>query len=81
MKELKPCGTYGGYQRHLRRGETTCDKCRAAAAEYHSAYRKSSPERAAASRKSGLVANRALYRLRDLHYAEYTALLAEERSR
>lgn len=30
------CGTRGGYQRHLRRDEKTCDRCRAAnTAIYH----------------------------------------------
>lgn len=30
MAELQPCGTYAAYQRHLRKGEETCDACRQA---------------------------------------------------
>lgn len=31
----QPCGTVAAYARHLRRGETPCDACRAANAERH----------------------------------------------
>lgn len=29
-RPLKPCGTYAAYNRHTSRGETPCDRCRAA---------------------------------------------------
>jgi hypothetical protein len=28
------CGTYGGYQRHVRHGETPCMRCKVARAQY-----------------------------------------------
>lgn len=37
---LRPeCGTYGGYQRHRRAGETKCDACQRARKEYEQARR------------------------------------------
>jgi hypothetical protein len=33
-RNAKPCGTYAAYKRHLRRGETPCDLCKAANALY-----------------------------------------------
>lgn len=30
-RELKPCGTWAAYKRHLRAGETPCEPCRQAA--------------------------------------------------
>ena len=32
------CGTNGGYQRHLRAGESACDECKRAAAAYQRTY-------------------------------------------
>lgn len=34
------CGTYSGYQKHLRTDETPCYPCKAARAEYTRKYRK-----------------------------------------
>lgn len=34
------CGTYSGYQKHIREKEPTCFACRAARAEYTRNYRK-----------------------------------------
>ncbi len=33
------CGTLGGYQRHIRRNEVSCDDCNTANFQYHRAYR------------------------------------------
>jgi hypothetical protein len=33
-RELQPCGTAAGYQRHRKRGEKTCPDCKAAMAAY-----------------------------------------------
>ena len=38
------CGTYGGYKRHVRNHETTCDDCRAA-------YNQRAAERRAAKKE------------------------------
>ena len=32
MRERPPCGAFGGYDAHYRRGEDACEPCRAAAA-------------------------------------------------
>jgi len=34
------CGTYSGYQKHIRNKETACFPCKAARAEYTRQYRK-----------------------------------------
>jgi hypothetical protein len=31
IRQLAPCGTFAGYQRHRRRDEPVCDACREAA--------------------------------------------------
>lgn len=38
-RELKPHGTYGAYQRHIKAGEDACDACREARAQYTRDYR------------------------------------------
>lgn len=39
-----PCGSYGGYQQHTRRGEQPCDQCREANRRYAQKYRNKRPE-------------------------------------
>jgi hypothetical protein len=34
----KPCGTIAAYKRHLRHGDTPCDRCKAANATWHREY-------------------------------------------
>lgn len=34
LRGCKPCGTYAAYKRHRRHGETPCQRCRYAMAEY-----------------------------------------------
>lgn len=41
--ELAKCGTYAGSKRHRRAGETPCDPCKAAAAEYMLNWRRNHP--------------------------------------
>ena len=41
-RELQPCGTQAGYQRHVKAGERTCAACRRAKAEYMARYRRQS---------------------------------------
>lgn len=66
-RALLPCGTDAAYQRHRSAGERPCEECRAA--------------HAAVMAESNRNRARALTRLSRRHWAEYTALLAEERSR
>ena len=67
-------GTYGAYQKHLKRGETPCDDCRAAQRDYMAAYRKRQPR----SGHYATAANRARARLARAHPDEYRALYLEE---
>lgn len=39
-RELRPCGTFAAYRRHLRSGEEPCDPCRGAAREQRQQRRK-----------------------------------------
>lgn len=38
QRTLAPCGTRAAYVRHVKRGEPTCDACKAANAEHHRKY-------------------------------------------
>lgn len=38
-RSAAPCGTYGAYQRHYKRGEKPCDPCRHAHTVYMGLYR------------------------------------------
>lgn len=38
--QLSPCGTTGGYQRHVRHRTPACDACRSAQREYMRQYRR-----------------------------------------
>lgn len=69
-----PHGTYSGAQRHRKEGETPCDPCKAAAAEYQRAWRQSAPH----DRVRTSARTKALWRLAALHHDEYMALYAEE---
>lgn len=72
MTTLQPCGTNAAYQRHIDRGEATCEPCRKAHNERPSQARGRRIYNAAAG-----IARRAL---REAHPDEYRALLADERA-
>jgi hypothetical protein len=59
------CGTPAGYRVHYRSGERACDPCRVA----HNADR----------RRSQIVYDAAIKRLREAHPEEFRQLVAEER--
>jgi hypothetical protein len=40
-----PCGTHGGYVRHVKYGETPCDGCREGHRRYMSEYRRANPKK------------------------------------
>lgn len=79
-RPLAPCGTYGAYQRHLRRGETPCEECKGACAEYFREYRKN-PQNLARNRAYNAARAHALEALARNHYQEFLELLAVERAR
>lgn len=61
------CGTTPGYQAHMRTGERPCTPCRVAAN--------------ADRRKSQIVYDAAVRRLREAHDEEFRLLVDEERSK
>lgn len=73
------CGTRGGYERHRRLGEESCDPCKAAAAEYRRSKRaQGGPSGAERGRALGAARNRAMVRLAELHVIDFELLLREE---
>jgi hypothetical protein len=70
------CGTYAGFQRHLRANETPCEECKAARTLYVRQWR----ERGGMTRtrQYNAARGRALTRLAANHRAEYRALYREE---
>lgn len=77
---VQPCGSFGGYQRHKKAGETPCDPCREANRRYMAEYRNRRPEVREADIAGLKARKRAARRLIAMHRAEFEALLAEERS-
>jgi 5-methylcytosine-specific restriction endonuclease McrA len=53
------CGTYSGYSLHQRHGESQCDACRQAGAEYKRAYREANKEKVAQTIAAWQQANKA----------------------
>lgn len=74
---VQPCGTYGGYQAHKKRGEAACDECRDASRRYMAEYRRKHPEVRDAD-IAGLDARREATRLLiQRHEAEFRQLLKD----
>jgi hypothetical protein len=78
-RQAAPCGTYGAYQAHRKRGQEPCDACRAANAAYERQYRKNSPELYARELAAQYAKERALRRLASEYPERFTELLNEER--
>lgn len=77
---MRECGTYAGYQRHGRRGETPCTPCREARAQWQREYRKTATGRIATNGTSK-AQTAARERLIAAHRVEYEAYYREERDR
>lgn len=74
---LSPCGSYGGYQRHVKASEEPCAECRDANRRYQAEHRNKHPERREAD-IAGLLARReATKRLIAQHRAEFKRLIDE----
>jgi hypothetical protein len=80
MADLTPgvCGTYGGYQRHKRRGETPCGGCRQANREYGRRYRAERPEVRQQELADNRARSRALWRLAEECPDRFRQLVVEE---
>lgn len=70
-------GTYSGYQRHIKAGETPCRPCKTANRDYNRAYR-TNPAVRERQRAGERARHRALWRLADAHRAEYDRLYSDE---
>jgi hypothetical protein len=77
-KTKAACGTYGGYQRHHRRGEKPCDPCRDAATAYNRDRRKRLPHSYRREYAYAKAQTRAAWRLVDRHRDEFRELVKEE---
>lgn len=77
MKASAPCGTYAGYQRHLRAGERACDPCREGRRLYQRQYR-ARPGRAALTAQTQAARRRALTRLTRMFVQEFVKLVDEQ---
>lgn len=72
-------GTLAGARRHSERGESPCDACRAAKAEYDLRFN-SAPERARKNRLHARAQSRALTALKRSHPAEYRELYVKAKA-
>ena len=72
------CGTYAAYQQHRKRGEAACQACRAAGTAYMREYRARKAPGAIEAQTAGRATSRALWRLRQMHWADFELLFADE---
>jgi hypothetical protein len=72
------CGTHAGYVRHKRRKEPTCERCKAANAEYMRNRRQQNPEKYALDKAHSNAYSRAAWRLVGRYPDEFRILVAEE---
>lgn len=78
MPRIAKCGTYSGWNRHIKRGEEPCDPCVLAQRAYAADWRASNPRKLANYAARRHAAYRALVALRARHYREYYNLYQEE---
>jgi hypothetical protein len=74
------CGTYGGYQRHRRRGEQACTECRRANRDYTRTLRQRPGVREEENARTA-ARSRALWRLADEQRERFRELFIEEVTR
>lgn len=75
------CGTYAGWYRHGRRGETPCGPCLAAQRAYHRDYLARNPEVRERRRLENAARSRAMTRLAAESRARFRELYNEELAR
>lgn len=71
-------GTPAGYQRHRRDQEQACQPCKGAARAYAAANRSKGGPAVARESAANRARSRALWRLADLHPAQFQALFCHE---
>lgn len=74
---MQPCGSYGGYQGHKKRGERPCDRCREANRRYMAEYRNKNPDKREADLRALHLRNEAARLLIERHEAEFRQVLAD----
>lgn len=74
-------GTYARYQQHNRQGETPCDACREAAAQYARDYRARAMPGAVNEKANNRARHRALWRLAQMYPADFNRLVFEEQEK
>jgi hypothetical protein len=72
------CGTYAGWNVHMKAGERPCDPCRDAATEYARTRRNERPDVREQERRDSRARSAAVWRLAAMHRDEYELLLADE---
>lgn len=72
-----PCGSNGGYVRHIRDKEEPCEPCRDARRRYMQEYRNRRPDVRAKDMAQLLARREATKRLIERHRAEFQQLLRE----
>lgn len=80
--ELQPCGTYGAWQRHRKKGETPCEPCHQAKLAYQRAYGKIVRRPLTERRKALIRARRRAMTALAARYPEaFRALLEKEKAK
>lgn len=74
-RPLQPCGTYGAYQRHLRRHEPACEACTRAARQRQAEYRVTSPDARNRERRYQRIRNAALLHLSKEYPARFIEIV------
>lgn len=72
-----PCGTHGGYVRHIKNKTQPCDECREATRRYMGEYRRKNPERRQRDIDLLRARKEATRLLVEAHREEFRSLLAE----
>lgn len=72
------CGTYAGWNAHQYAGENPCVPCREAARLYVREWRARGSEAVVRQQMMHRARSRAVWRLKDLHRADFDLLVADE---
>lgn len=76
--ESSHCGSYTGYQSHLKNGTKVCDSCRAEAKRYRRDWRRRNPPAEARARHRQYARSRALAQLGKRYPEELEELISIE---
>ena len=77
-RRVAVCGTYGGWNRHIKHDEEPCGPCIEAQQAYAAGWRSRNPDKTARYQARRRAAYRALIALRQQHAGDYYKLYQEE---